>query len=178
MPARLRHDAKRKAVKSLTEKYPPSKPCGCTVCLAYCKRPGWWTVAEAGRALVAGYGNRMMLEIAPEGTFGVLSPAFYGCEGDFALQVHASRGCNFLKQDRCELHGTGFQPLECRFCHHNRTGMGPKCHADLEVNWETAAGRALVERWLRDTGLLERVHFLGLEKILPSPSGYPASPER
>ena len=46
----------------------------CEVCLTYCARPGWWTVEEAARAMDAGYSDRMMLEISPELTFGVLSP--------------------------------------------------------------------------------------------------------
>ncbi len=138
-----------KPKKTLSEKYPPSEPCSCAVCLSFCARPGWWTVEEATRAFNAGYGERMMLEMAPERTFGVLSPAFKGNEGTYALQNYKDRGCNFLKDERCELHGTGFQPLECRFCHHDRPGQGPICHADLEKDWNTPEGQALVERWLR-----------------------------
>lgn len=140
-----RDRSKRK--KPLAERYPPSEPCGCDICLAYCARPGWWTVAEAERALQAGLGPRMMLELAPERTFGVLSPAFRGNEGAYALNPFKDRGCNFLKDDRCELHGTGLQPLECRFCHHTRVGQGPICHADLEQDWNTPAGQALVAKW-------------------------------
>jgi hypothetical protein len=133
--------------KTLPEKYPPSEPCTCDVCLSYCARPGWWTVEEATRTLEAGFGNCMMLEIAPELTFGVLSPAFRGVKN----------GCNFLRRDRCELYGTGYQPLECRFCHHEQRGLGPKCHADLEKDWKTPAGQALVEKWIKQVGLRHRV---------------------
>jgi hypothetical protein len=104
-------------------------------------------VEEAEKAIDAGYGNRMMLEISPERTFGVLSPAFKGCEGWFALNEYSFQGCNFLKDNLCELHGTGFQPLECRFCHHGRTGLGEKCHLDLERDWKTKKGQALVKKW-------------------------------
>ena len=137
--------------KSLIEKYPPSEPCSCEVCLNYCKRPGWWTVEEAEHALSAGYGKRMMLEMAPELTFGVLSPAFKGCEGNFALNEFSENGCNFLKNSLCELFGTGCQPLECRFCHHNRHGEGEKCHLDIEKDWNTSAGTKLIEKWIRVT---------------------------
>lgn len=143
--------------RTLAERYPPSAPCDCDTCVAYCVRPGWWTVEEAARAIDAGYGRRMMLEMAPELTFGVLSPAFKGCEVDFATNLHAERGCTFLADGRCELHGTGFQPLECRFCHHDRCGLGPQCHADLEKDWNTPAGRALIARWGRLTGFLNRL---------------------
>lgn len=139
---------KRKRRPSLREKYPPSEPCSCVICRAYCLRPGWWTVEEAAKALKAGYGNRMMLELSPELTFGVLSPAFKGCERNIALQELSHNGCNFLKNGLCELHGTGYEPLECRFCHHLRPGLGQKCHADLERDWHTPAGQALIKKWL------------------------------
>jgi hypothetical protein len=151
--------AKRKGrnKKILPEKYPPSEPCACDICLSYCTRPGWWTVEEATWALEAGYGYRMMLEIAPKLTFGVLSPAFKGCEKNFATNQFANNGCNFLKDDRCELYGTGQQPLECCFCHHERRGLGHKCHADLKKDWKTAAGKALVEKWIKQVGLRYRM---------------------
>ncbi len=151
--------------RQLALKYPPSEPCSCAVCLRYCLRPGWWTVQEAAGALRAGYGNRMMLEVAPERSFGVLSPAFRGCERGFALQRFADRGCNFLVDGLCELHGTGFQPLECRFCHHGRTGLGPKCHADLEADWHTPAGRKLVARWAGAFGLWTELRVHGLARL-------------
>jgi hypothetical protein len=119
--------------------------------VGYCARPGWWAVAEAARAIEAGYAQRMMLEVAPEFTFGVLSPAFKGCEMQLALNEFASYGCTFFTNNKCELHGTGYQPLECRYCHHDRLGMGPKCHADIEKDWNTPAGQALILRWCEIT---------------------------
>lgn len=149
--------------KTLAETYPPSEPCLCEICLGYCARPGWWTVQEASFALDAGYGNRMMLEIEPELSFGVLSPAFKGCERSVATNQFANKGCTFLKKDRCELYGTGHQPLECRFCHHERRGLGPKCHTDLERDWQTTAGQALVVQWMQQSGLGFRVSLRAAE---------------
>lgn len=145
---------------SLKEKYPPSEPCTCEICQAYCQRPGWWTVAEAQKALNAGYGDRMMLEMSPDFAFGVLSPAFKGCEKNFALQEFASKGCSFLVKGLCELHATGFQPLECRFCHHTRQGLGQKCHIDIEKDWNTSTGQLLVSRWIKKIRLWEKYSFL------------------
>jgi len=142
--------------RTLAEKYPPSEPCACDVCLAYCRRPGWWTVKEAARAIETGHGPRMMLELSPDRSFGVLSPAFRGNEATFALNLFADRGCTFFVDSRCELHGTGVQPLECRFCHHDRRGLGPRCHADLEKDWNTPAGQALVRRWIEERGTVPR----------------------
>lgn len=151
--------AKRKVKhrKTLTEKYPPSEPCTCAICLGYCSRPGWWTVEQAARAIEAGYGDRMMLEVAPELTFGVLSPAFRGCERSVATNLFAKNNCNFLRNDLCELYGTGHQPLECRFCHHDRQGSGPRCHTDLEKDWKTPAGQVLVQTWMKRVALGYRV---------------------
>ena len=74
----LTNMAKREAEsnRAFIQKYPPSEPCSCDVCLAYYARHNWWADEDAIRLIDAGYGNRMMLEIAPELTFGVLSPAF------------------------------------------------------------------------------------------------------
>jgi hypothetical protein len=148
---------KPKKAKTLIEKYPPSEPCTCEVCVGYCARPGWWTVVEADRAIEMGYAGRMMLEMSPDRSFGVLSPAFRGCEADFARELYARRGCTFLQNGLCELYGSDLQPLECRFCHHDRPGLGAKCHADIEKDWRTAAGTSLVVRWSKQTGFWERV---------------------
>jgi len=123
------------------------------VCRNYCTRPGWWTVEEVSRAINLGYGDRMMLEVSPELTFGVISPAFNGAEKNFALQEYSTSGCTFLKDGLCELFGTGVQPLECRFCHHDRIGLGKKCHADIEIEWNTHAGQKVVKKWI------EKINF-------------------
>ena len=140
---------------NLAKKFPPSKPCSCKICLGYCQRPGWWTVEEAARAIEAGYANRMMMEMSPELTFGVLSPAFRGNEGNIAMQIFAHRGCTFLKNDLCELFGTGLQPLECRYCHHTRMGLGEKCHLAIEKDWFSKEGQKLIIRWGELTGFFE-----------------------
>jgi len=151
---------------NLIKKYPPSEPCACQVCLSYCQRPGWWTVAQTGDIYRAGYSGRMMLEISPERKYAVLSLAFRGCERGFALQEFAEQGCNFLSPDqRCELYGSSFQPLECRFCHHDRPGLDPLCHADLEQEWQTSAGILLVRRWCKQVGLWDMLDAFGLEKL-------------
>ena len=118
---------------------------------------------EAGRSIKAGYANRMMLELSPDRSLGVLSPAFKGCESFFALQEYAACGCTFLKNNLCELYGTGLQPLECRFCHHDRPGQGLKCHADLEADWHTPIGQPLVERWVKMVGLWGKFGTSGIE---------------
>ena len=142
----------------LIEKYPPSEPCSCPVCVSYCKRPGWWTIDQACNVLFKGYATRMMLEISPDRTFGVLSPAFIGNEGSVSLQIFSNNGCTFLNNNLCELFGSGLQPLECRFCHHNRNGLGIECHSDIEREWNSAKGQQLVNLWYKK--YLDRKFFL------------------
>jgi len=148
----------------LHKKYPPSEPCSCDRCVSFCKRPGWWTVDEAARAIEAGVADRMMLEVSPEFSLAVLSPAFKGNEGNYAIQLYAEQGCTFLKNNRCELFGTGNQPLECRFCHHDREGEGTACHSAIENDWNREQGKRLVVRWGNHTGFWQRNGFLLKEK--------------
>jgi hypothetical protein len=143
-------------VISLYKKYPPSEPCSCDVCLSYCRRPGWWTIDEARLSIGAGFANRMMLEISPEMNFAVLSPSFKGNEMNYALQALSENGCTFLLDDRCELFGKQYQPIECRYCHHDRKGLGEKCHADIEKQWNSKDGKRLIVQWGNITGFWER----------------------
>jgi len=152
---------------TLQEKYPPSPPCSCEICVGYCARPGWWTVEEAASAIKAGYYSRMMLEVAPEFTFGVLSPAFKGCEINFAVNEFAAAGCTFLVNNLCELYGTGHQPLECCYCHHDRVGTGPQCHADIENEWHTNEGRRLIWHWCDITHFVQHHNVKGLSWLEP-----------
>jgi hypothetical protein len=150
--------------ENLYDKYPPSEPCSCEKCVSFCQRPGWWTVEEAERAIAAGYANRMMLEVAPEGDFSVLSPAFKGNECNYSLQLYSKNGCTFLQNGLCELFDSGFQPIECRFCHHERTGLGVKCHLDIETEWKTASAKRLIVRWGNLTGFWKRQGLVVVEK--------------
>lgn len=138
---------KSSKIKSLEEKYLPSAPCSCNVCVAFCNRPGWWTVNEAEQAIGSGIAERMMLEISPELNFAVLAPAFKGCESNIAMQIYSGNGCTFLKDNLCELHDSELLPLECAYCHHSRLGQGKICHSDLERDWNTREGQHLVARW-------------------------------
>jgi hypothetical protein len=141
----------------LEDRYPSSPPCNCEICRNYCLRPGWWTIEQASNAIKEGYSNRMMLEIAPEFTFAVLSPAFRGCEGLIAIEEFSKVGCNFFINGLCELHGTNLQPLECKVCHHAQPGLGPKCHLDIERQWNTSEGQEVVVKWMEQTGFNDKL---------------------
>jgi hypothetical protein len=90
----------------------------------------------------------MMLEWAPDFSFAVLAPAFQGNEGYFALEEYAGNTCTFFHNGLCDLFLTKFRPLECRFCHHTRLGLGRECHWAIERDWRTSKGRRLVTQWL------------------------------
>ena len=149
---------------NLKEKYQASEPCSCDICKNFCLRPGWWTVNEAEKAIESGLGNRMMLEISPERDFGVLSPAFKGNESNYALHIFSKKGCTFYSKGLCELFNSGLQPLECRFCHHNRQGQGLRCHLDIERNWKTKQGKKLIVRWGNRIGFWQQQGFVLIEK--------------
>lgn len=153
-----------KVVSDLPAKYPPSEPCSCLTCKGYCTRPGWWTVSEAEKAVASGLSWRMMLEISPDRSFSVLSPAFKGNECNYAFGIFSGEGCTFLSNGLCELYGTGLQPLECRYCHHDRTGEGQKCHDDIGNEWNTPRGKKLVVKWGNLTGFWQRQGFILKEK--------------
>lgn len=150
--------------ENLHKKYPPSKSCTCKKCVSFCIRPGWWTIDEAAKAINEGFASRMMLEVSPEKDFAVLSPAFKGNESNFALQINAKNGCTFLHNNRCELFSAGLMPLECRFCHHDRMGLGVKCHSDIEQQWKTNDAKRLIVRWGNLTGFWEKQGLLMVEK--------------
>lgn len=134
---------------TLKERFPPSESCQCEICVGYCRRPGWWSLEEFERVLQTGYIRRVMLEMSPELDFGVPSPAFHGCENDFAREEFAAGGCCFLNEGLCALHSAGLMPLECRFCRHDRKGKGQECHGALEAEWNSAEGRKLVLTWMK-----------------------------
>lgn len=148
----------------LYKKFSPSEPCSCKICLKYCKRPGWWTLYEAKKAIDSGFAKRMMLEISPDGNFGVLSPSFKGNEGNYAFQIFSNQSCTFLHNNLCELFGSEFQPLECRYCHHSRKNKGIKCHAAIEKEWNSEASKRLIVEWGNLIGFWNRQGLILQEK--------------
>ena len=125
-------------------------------------RPGWWTVSEAEKVIKDGLSSRMMLEMSPDKSFGVLSPAFKGSEKNFALKIYSENGCTFLKDNLCELHGTKNQPLECRVSHHNQKGIGKSCHMDIGREWNSEEGKALIVEWSKLTCFLSKIKALSI----------------
>jgi hypothetical protein len=80
------------------------------------------------------------------------------------MEVYAEQGCTFFKDELCELFGTGLEPLECRHCHHERSGTGKQCHADIETDWNTPEAKRLIVRWGNITGFWARQGMIVQEK--------------
>lgn len=160
-----------KTITNLARQFPPSESCGCEICQKFCSRPGWWTVNEARLVVQSVFARRMMLEISPNHKFGVLAPAFKGNEAFIAANQYKSNGCTFFSEHQCELYSSGFMPLECRFCHHDRPGLGQECHLAIENNWRSEEGHSLVQRWCKMTGVWQYLPLYGLANLQKKFSG-------
>jgi len=133
---------------SYYDRFPPSPACSCHQCRAFCSRPCWPLIEEASEAIVAGLASCLMVAFSPDLSYGILSPAFRGNESHHALQVFASAGCTFLNQSGCKIFDTHYRPLECRYCHHDRMGLGLSCHLSIAKNWNISKGKRTVHHWL------------------------------
>ena len=137
--------------------------CTCERCADLCRRnPGWMTPTEARGAIAAGYGPRLMCDwLEPSEELGnndrihVLAPASVGCEGWYAPEFDIwelmigppNKGkCIFFKTGLCEIHESGFKPLQCR----EALACGEKVGIDnyeMARLWNSDDGRELVDFW-------------------------------
>jgi len=159
-------EAARQALASVNE----GPTCSCASCKEMCKRPCWPTPEEAEALIAAGYGEKLMNDywggdsdiLAPKWDeddadeeprgqdIHLLCPAELGREGGSA-SFWREGGCTFQNPDGlCLLHDAGLKPLEGRLarCEHDKTDLPPvNVHKCVAALWDTAKGRAIVERW-------------------------------
>ena len=94
-----------------------------------------------------GFGDKLMLDYwVAEDNIYLLCPAIKGCEGKDA-PVFPKGECTFLNaQGLCDLHDKKLKPIEGRLanCKDPTGGQLHKAVADL---WNTAEGRAAIDRW-------------------------------
>ena len=148
--------------------------CACAKCREACKRnPGWFTPAEARRAIEAGFANRLMRDwLEPSTVVGnkeriyVLAPASEGYEGDdapeipeyesileamFAPPFEKGRCIFFSKDERCEIHDSEFKPIQCRTAFTcRREVLGGNASASNFIvarMWDTDEGREVIAVW-------------------------------
>lgn len=121
--------------------------------------PGWMSPEDAEKAMEAGLAGRMMRDwYVSGGNIDVLAPASIGCEGrdapdmdlgsmlKFLIQGSWGKGrCTFLKDGLCELHDSGYKPMQCResYCCKSE---GPS-NLEMSEMWDTPYGRQMVARW-------------------------------
>ena len=137
--------------------------CACTQCRALCEFiPGWMMPEEARRAIAEGLAHRLMLCWYTGGgqkRIYVLSPAVAGYEGKIGPQAVMSgkdwkRGtCTFYKNQRCEIHASGFKPLECRLALSCDVAIGRQADdahkQEIPRAWDSWRSRRIIKRWLR-----------------------------
>lgn len=122
---------------------------GITACL---DRPGWFSPADAARAMDAGLAKSLMLDYwEADGSLGhteVIGAPISGYEGRRAPYSPVGE-CGFLKDSKCSIHSSGFKPLECSVscCKLKQ----PNLHMKIAKMWASDEGRKAVERWKRET---------------------------
>ena len=140
--------------------------CTCPTCISACRQfPGLMTPAEAVAAISAGYASRLMEDwLEPSDEFSneeriyMLAPASLGHEGAFAPEMEwgdfffIKGQCTFLKNDRCEIHDSGFKPIQCRYAHCSEMKANPSNY-DMARMWDTPEGEAALELWERTKGV-------------------------
>lgn len=148
--------------------------CKCSTCVSCCERnPGWMTPDEAVAAMDAGLAKRLMRDWyesydSKDGTyhprFFILAPASKGAESQEAPECPSlvswyhgwyKGRCNFLtKQGLCELHDSGFKPLQCRTGSGCSPTDGYYSNLDMAKKWDTKKGRAAIKRWEKEVGFV------------------------
>lgn len=130
-----------------------SKDIVCTGCrggVEACEsRAGWPIPSEAKKMLDAGLAMRMMLDYwASDGSLPrteIVCPAEDDRGGGPAAGIMPGGRCTFLKDDLCEIHNSGYKPLECRVaCCKKRDS---RLHLKVAKTWNNEEGRAVVEEW-------------------------------
>lgn len=100
---------------------------------------------EAEAAMKAGLAHSLMLDYwVAEDNIEVLCPAILGYLGTDA-PFWPDGQCTFLKKNRCEIHDSGFKPLQCRMAK-GCTGEGTD-KKDFVKIWDTDPARALISKW-------------------------------
>ena len=125
--------------------------CTCSACVEMCGIcPCIPTPDEAEQMLDHGYGQRMSSrEVYKIDSFHILCPSVRGheCQHDM---THFSGGCTFLKDGLCEIHDSGFKPLEGRAVHHDDDYSTEGMHEYIINRWDNREGRRVFRRWFAE----------------------------
>jgi len=141
--------------------------CQCERCRSACTRmPGLFTPDEALKAIAAGLADRLMAVGYHDdrGTYRALAPLTEPIAGvylptaitpHFRLETAAAKGrCTFFTADRlCEIHQSGFKPMECAGALLCRSG--PANNGAIRDAWAGREGRQVVSQWEKTRELLQ-----------------------
>lgn len=133
--------------------------CDCAFCVSAChSRVGWPLPSEAARLMDdpdVGAKKLMLDWWSGSPDILVVAPALTGFEADIAPRDPRGR-CTFLtNDDRCSIHTSGAKPVECRRNQH--AGGEQSIHAAVADAWDSDEGRAVVDRWRKETGCDDEV---------------------
>ncbi len=144
--------------------------CSCDKCVYLCEQnPGWFEPREAILAIEAGFAGRLMLdwlepcsEVGNEERIYVLAAASVGHEGREAPDIPDGPGawllignwskgrCTFLDKDKkCEIHNSGFKPVQCRLASGCDKEIAKGCPDNYAVAklWDCQEGQKVVKQW-------------------------------
>lgn len=137
--------------------------CSCSLCVGRCHDyPGWMTPWEAAVAIDAGFAFQLMRDRWESDSLfpktEVLCPAVIGAEGQTAppnglkriRQAFGFCQCTFVSENRCQIHESGFKPLECRrtfACDAVRNNDSAPPALEIVPLWRTKFGRAVIRKW-------------------------------
>jgi Fe-S-cluster containining protein len=126
--------------------------CDCARCKHCCEEiPGWFAPTEAVKAIKAGYASRLSAVLELSSGVVALVPSIVGREG--LPSLFASGRCNLLtKEGLCEIHDSGFKPIECRIGYGCKE-VGPDVYPAIEMMhqmWRSPEGIAAIKLW-KDT---------------------------
>jgi hypothetical protein len=127
--------------------------CSCSECRDMCKTRCWPSPEEARKMIEVGLAFRMMKETHyirnVEGEVYVICPAIPLFGGKDAPWAVARKGCVFFTRDqKCELHGTGYKPIEARLAD-CRFETQDDLHDGVGALWGSEEGREVVGLWER-----------------------------
>lgn len=151
----------------------PTGSCTCSHCVSACKHiPGIFHPVEALRAIRSGYADDLMTVWVHDDNrsyklrqqWRVIMPITAptadmrrdGFDPRRRLEPWEANGrCIFLNvDDRCEIHDSGFKPVECRHALLCAPDDADKQHDRALAAWASPVGRFVLDLWKRE---LERV---------------------
>jgi hypothetical protein len=128
----------------------PNQTCACDACVDMCrKRPCWGTPEDIEKLIDAGYALKFMLDFwcGYSSDIEIVCPATAGHQGLRADSFGDIQGrCVLLTPEKkCEIHH--LKPIEGLKAGCKSSDGSSRCHRAIASLWDTAHGRAVVEKW-------------------------------